>query len=94
MLTTRERRESRCPLAYRTVPAREAHSAPLGFLGSKQAVWEGPRFLGSLTALIASFAGSLGVVPGFERLLVYIASVGNAFVKIVPDLFCCSVFTA
>ena len=43
--------------------------------------------MGSLTALIASFAGSLGVVPGFERLLVYIASVGNAFVKIVPDLF-------
>ena len=34
---------------------------------SKQAVWEGPPFLRSLTALIASF-GSLGVVPGFERL--------------------------
>ena len=49
--------------------------------------------MGSFIILIAPFLGSLGVVPGFERLLVYIASVGHAFVKIVSDLVCCSVFT-
>jgi hypothetical protein len=49
--------------------------------------------LGSFIALIASFAGSLFLVPWFERLFAYIASVSHAFVKIVSGLFCCSVFT-
>lgn len=62
-------------------------------LGSKQAIWEGPPFLESLTVLVASFWWSLGAVPGLERLLVYGASVGHAFAKIVPCLFCCSMFT-
>src|SRR5579864_3710330 len=51
---------------------------------SKQAVWEGPPFWGSFTILVVSFLGSLGVVPGFDRLVAYIAPVGHAFVEIVP----------
>jgi hypothetical protein len=77
----------RDPLGYLQALSRSA--ARLG----SQAIREGPPFLGSFTILIASFLGNLGVVPGFERLLVYIASVGHAFIEIVTYFFCCSVFT-
>ena len=52
-----------------------------------------PRFLGSLIVLSTSVVGCLGVDPLLGRLFLCVASVRHAFVKIVDDLFCCSVFT-